>query len=160
MFKRFGCLSDIFMANRRLANGSRFGFVQFKYVINEFDLEKKLSNIWIGNYRIRAHIANRDKRREYVRTHTHTGINQFKDGYKATKDNNLSYAEVVKRGNAQTRESSSKELQARGKEKDLVEDKVIIGSWKAKEMETNYIPSYAVGNMDKLEHFEAIQALI
>ena len=43
--------------HKRNAQGGRFGFVRFIGVKDQMGLERKLDNIWIGLYKLRANVA-------------------------------------------------------------------------------------------------------
>ncbi|KAJ9538625.1 hypothetical protein OSB04_031358 [Centaurea solstitialis] len=160
-FKRFGDLSDIYMAKRRLINGGKFGFVRFKHVDNEVLLEKRLRDIWIGNFRLRVHLAKQKVFERPAATSHLQKENHLKVGSSSVKKEAKSYAEAVKEGkrkkdsedNSSDRNTNS--LKAQGKT-----DCIVLGSWTASDSELDFLKLCAVGHVTKLEHFEAVQALI
>ncbi|GJX15428.1 putative RNA-directed DNA polymerase, eukaryota, reverse transcriptase zinc-binding domain protein [Tanacetum coccineum] len=54
MFKKYGTVYDMFMVNKRLRNGKRYGFVRFKNVVENEMLYKALETIWIDKYKLRV----------------------------------------------------------------------------------------------------------
>ncbi|KAL8480191.1 hypothetical protein ACS0TY_026929 [Phlomoides rotata] len=74
-FKEIGMVRDVFIPDRKDMRGSSFGFVRFGGNIDKASVEQKLNSIWIESYKIRANIS------KFV-----------------WKDDNPSYAEVVKGG--------------------------------------------------------------
>ncbi|PWA61144.1 zinc finger, BED-type [Artemisia annua] len=57
IFKKHGTVFDMFMAQRRLRNGMRYGFVRFKFVNDAENLLRQLQNIKIGNELLRVYVA-------------------------------------------------------------------------------------------------------
>ncbi|KAJ9564336.1 hypothetical protein OSB04_000302 [Centaurea solstitialis] len=95
-FKKFGRLSDIYMANKRLTSGKKFGFVRFCNVINEYLLEKELNSIWLGTHKVRVHLANQKRKRE-VGSRNHQ-VQQAKGGFFRKSSPIFTYAEAVAKG--------------------------------------------------------------
>ncbi|KAJ9567393.1 hypothetical protein OSB04_003359 [Centaurea solstitialis] len=121
------------MARRRLRNGDRFGFVKFKMV----------------------HLANKVGNSNHIKAFPSAfNRSQVSGGVKKER---LSYAEVLKK---------SKPVEVRQEEErpkvdfKTDEDQVILGRWEAEEGELEYLRLCVLGKVDKLEHFESIQALI
>lgn len=54
MFAEWGKVVDVFIPTKKNKEGKAFGFVRFKEVQYPFELEKRLDQIWIGTYKIRA----------------------------------------------------------------------------------------------------------
>ncbi|PWA43798.1 Transposon TX1 [Artemisia annua] len=57
LFKKFGTVFDMYMAQKRLRKGERYGFVRFKLVTDVEALLKKLGEITIGGERLKVFIA-------------------------------------------------------------------------------------------------------
>ncbi|GKA49217.1 transposon TX1 [Tanacetum coccineum] len=62
-FKKYGVVFDMFMAQKRLRNGQRYGFVCFKNIKDVEDLYKRLCNIRIGRELLKVFFAH-DRRRD------------------------------------------------------------------------------------------------
>ncbi|GJR09593.1 transposon TX1, partial [Tanacetum coccineum] len=76
LFKKHGVVYDMFMVQKRLRNGQRYGFVGFKNIIDVEDLLRKLWNIKIGNENLRVYLAydRRTKKRDgWTRNRMSTG---------------------------------------------------------------------------------------
>ena len=87
------------MAKKRLKKGEKFSFVKFKEVQNESLMEKSLQGIWIGDYKLRVYLANKDGKS------TDTRSERKKPGDKKVTEEgqrsgkvSFSYAEAVKYG--------------------------------------------------------------
>ena len=57
LFKKYGTVFDMFMAQRRLRNGMRYGFVRFKFVSDTEILLRQLQKIKIGDVLLRVYVA-------------------------------------------------------------------------------------------------------
>lgn len=62
-FKRYGDISDLYMARKRMKNGQNFGFARFNNMTDEKLMEKKLGGIWIGSFKLRVYLENGGTRR-------------------------------------------------------------------------------------------------
>ncbi|GKF54526.1 transposon TX1, partial [Tanacetum coccineum] len=62
IFKKYGTVFDMFMAQRRLRNGMRYGFVRYKAVSDVEGLLRQLQKIKIGDEVLRVYVAY-DRRR-------------------------------------------------------------------------------------------------
>lgn len=54
MFMKWGRVVDVFIPNKKNKEGKSFGFVRFTEVAYPMELEKRLDQLWIGSYKIRA----------------------------------------------------------------------------------------------------------
>ncbi|PWA51497.1 Serine carboxypeptidase-like 34 [Artemisia annua] len=57
IFKKYGTVFDMFMVQRRLRNGKRYGFVRFKFVNDVEFLLNQLQKIVIGEEILRVYVA-------------------------------------------------------------------------------------------------------
>jgi len=57
IFQRWGRIKDIFISRRLNIKRQRFGFVRFHEVVEEDELERRLNDIWIGTWKLRANKA-------------------------------------------------------------------------------------------------------
>ncbi|GKV31769.1 hypothetical protein SLEP1_g40435 [Rubroshorea leprosula] len=51
-FRKFGRVLDIYSPLRKSKKGSRFGFIRFLDVRNEWELEHQLDQIWVGEFKL------------------------------------------------------------------------------------------------------------
>ncbi|KAG4994540.1 hypothetical protein JHK86_031367 [Glycine max] len=80
VFKRWGKVWGIYIANRKDKWGNQYGFARFLNVINKRDLEKKLDQSYIGKVKLNVNIAKygwvaRNKRENQIRDQRNTGGN-------------------------------------------------------------------------------------
>ncbi|GKA38027.1 RNA-directed DNA polymerase, eukaryota, partial [Tanacetum coccineum] len=54
---QYGHVVDSFIPNKRSKSGKRFGFVKFINVFNNDRLVSNISTVWIGRYKLQAHLA-------------------------------------------------------------------------------------------------------
>lgn len=54
----------MFIPNKRNKEGKVFGFVRFKEVAYPHELEKRLDQIWIGSYKLRANFTRFFRRKD------------------------------------------------------------------------------------------------
>ncbi|PWA52951.1 hypothetical protein CTI12_AA449830 [Artemisia annua] len=66
IFKKYGTVFDMFMAQRRLRNGQRYGFVRFKFVSDVDGLLEQLQKIRIGDVYLRVFVVHDRKNNGYV----------------------------------------------------------------------------------------------
>ncbi|GKE25508.1 transposon TX1 [Tanacetum coccineum] len=90
VFKKYGTVFDMFMVQRMLRNGKRYGFVRYKHVNNVEFLLKQLQKIVIGEERLRVYVA-------FDRGHNGNGR---MDAHRMKQDTNKSHGNVT--GNATT----------------------------------------------------------
>ncbi|KAJ9559866.1 hypothetical protein OSB04_005026 [Centaurea solstitialis] len=165
LFKRYGGISDVYLARKRLRNGRRFGFARFKLVRNAEAMEKVLRGIWIGMYRLRVHVAN------------HNGMNQKNGGKggqgsgpikvgKSTKAPK-SYGEILnqretKSNNEDRKHQSYADAVRRGSESEQKDTKSqpVIGEWDADQSRLEYLQLCAVGNVEKLDHIVRVNDIL
>lgn len=57
LFKNYGWIADVYLARRRLRNKERFGFVRYRGVSDEKDMEKRINGIKIYNKVLRVFVA-------------------------------------------------------------------------------------------------------
>ncbi|PWA76953.1 hypothetical protein CTI12_AA229170 [Artemisia annua] len=57
IFKKYGTVFDMFMVQRRLRNGQRYGFVRFRFVRDVEGLLRQLQKIKIGEEWLRVYVA-------------------------------------------------------------------------------------------------------
>ncbi|GJS09127.1 zinc finger, CCHC-type containing protein [Tanacetum coccineum] len=57
LFKKFGTVFDMYMVQKRLRNGERYGFVRFKLVTNVEGLLKRLREIKFGEENLKVFVA-------------------------------------------------------------------------------------------------------
>ncbi|GJZ84479.1 transposon TX1, partial [Tanacetum coccineum] len=57
LFKKFGTVFDMYMVQKRLRNGERYGFVRFKLVTNVEELLKRLREIKFGEENLKVFVA-------------------------------------------------------------------------------------------------------
>ncbi|GLT47058.1 hypothetical protein SLA2020_207800 [Shorea laevis] len=63
-FQKYGYVVDVFILGRKDKWGKRFGFVRMKGIQNVHHMEKRLSDIWFGSYKVRVKVADeREQRR-------------------------------------------------------------------------------------------------
>ncbi|PWA95552.1 hypothetical protein CTI12_AA006400 [Artemisia annua] len=68
IFKRYGTVYDMFMAQKRLRNGKRYGFVRFKFVRDVEGLLGQLQKIKIGEEWLRVYVAYDRRSNGYARS--------------------------------------------------------------------------------------------
>ncbi|GKU97412.1 hypothetical protein SLEP1_g10561 [Rubroshorea leprosula] len=71
-----GSVVDVFVSNKRDKWGKRFGFVRMVGVMNEYQMEKRLNEIWFGFYKLRVRIADRPLKQSlrYVKKQNHEKV--------------------------------------------------------------------------------------
>ncbi|GKV46811.1 hypothetical protein SLEP1_g53774 [Rubroshorea leprosula] len=89
-FRKFGRVLDIYSPSRRSKKGHRFGFVRFLDVKNIKELERRLDQIWVGNFKLWVNIP-QFRNKEPNREEEHRKILRAEP-----KIQNKTYAEVVK----------------------------------------------------------------
>ncbi|KAJ9556405.1 LOW QUALITY PROTEIN: hypothetical protein OSB04_011019 [Centaurea solstitialis] len=159
LFKRYGVVSDIYIAFKRLRNGEKFGFVRFRGVSNEELLEERLKKIWIGDLNLRVHLANKHGRGSGL---PDTG--KFprpileKEQPRRSLREGRSYADVVKGENVGGSHAfKDKKVEIKIKS-DLKGPN--LGSSEAEEDVLEYLQRCAIGSVTRMEHVDSIQALI
>ncbi|GKV21933.1 hypothetical protein SLEP1_g31856 [Rubroshorea leprosula] len=93
-FRKFGRVLDIYSPSRRSKKGQRFGFVRFLEVQNTKELERRLDQLWVGNFKLRVNIPrfrNEDRNREVEHRKK-----PREEPRAVPKKQNRTYAEVVK----------------------------------------------------------------
>ncbi|KAJ9543812.1 hypothetical protein OSB04_023519 [Centaurea solstitialis] len=160
LFKRYGTVSDIYMAFKRLRNGERFGFVRYRGVQNEIMLERNLKQIWVGSRNLKVFLADKkgrgfDNRPTDVYSRhvvgkipirrTHVGNRSYADVVKSEKE----VDENVKIHNSNRDDSDQSDLKGPN-----------LGSWEAEAGDLDYLSRCAVGSVERMEHVDSIQALI
>ncbi|KAJ9557691.1 hypothetical protein OSB04_012305 [Centaurea solstitialis] len=160
LFKRYGTVSDIYMAFKRLRNGERFGFVRFRGVQNDQLLEGKLKKIWIGEANLKVHLANkRERRSDYRSVAKYPRYEVGRMPTRSSQEENRSYAEVVKKGLMV--ENNLKNLNSIKEPADKSDLKgPNLGCWEAEAGDLEYLNQCAVGSVSRMEHVDSIQALI
>jgi RNA recognition motif-containing protein len=56
-FSRFARVGEVYIPNKLDKQGCRFGFVKFKDVKDAVELLRRISNIWLGSFKIRVNLA-------------------------------------------------------------------------------------------------------
>jgi RNA recognition motif-containing protein len=56
-FRRFGRVGEVFIPKRLDKQGRRFGFVKFRDVTDADELLRKISDIWVGTFKLRINKA-------------------------------------------------------------------------------------------------------
>ncbi|KAJ9567283.1 hypothetical protein OSB04_003249 [Centaurea solstitialis] len=152
LFKRYGVVSDIYMAFKRLRNGEKFGFVRFRGVSNEEVLEERLKKIWFGELNLRVHLANKYGRRSGVPdTRNNLRPNLERVPSRRPMGEARSYVDVVKGINPKEEGEIENKTELKGPN---------LGSWEAEEKDVEYLQRCAVGSVTRMEHVDSIQALI
>ncbi|MCH83913.1 RNA recognition motif, partial [Trifolium medium] len=67
-FARFGRVGEIFIPDKLDKRGGRFGFVKFRDVRDATELLRRLSNIWIGTFKLRINLSKFERRAAKVQT--------------------------------------------------------------------------------------------
>lgn len=57
LFARFGRVGEVFVPSKRDKWGRRFGFVKYKEVFYEAELEERLHEVWWGNTKTKVNRA-------------------------------------------------------------------------------------------------------
>ncbi|GKV19934.1 hypothetical protein SLEP1_g30130 [Rubroshorea leprosula] len=131
-FHKYGRVLDIYSPMRKSTMGSRFGFVRYLDVRNEWELELQLDQIRVGEYKIwvnRPRFTENESHKRANAGHVELG----KAGVQRT------YAEAVK-GNLEIRSETEKGKQAKG-EKEYRHMRIT---------KTNNIPAQAWRAKDKI----------
>ncbi|GKV14959.1 hypothetical protein SLEP1_g25757 [Rubroshorea leprosula] len=89
-FSKFGRVFDIYSPSRRSKKGYRFGFVRFLDVKNTKELERRLDQIWVGEFKLWVNIP-RFRNEELNRGVEHRKVQKMEP-----KIQIRSYADVVK----------------------------------------------------------------
>lgn len=71
MFLKWGKVVDVFIPMKRNKEGKAFGFVRFKEVAYPQELERRLDQIWIGTYKLRANCIKIFRKKEQPATNVH-----------------------------------------------------------------------------------------
>lgn len=81
LFNKWGTVVDIFVPKKKNKEGKAFGFVRFRDVQYPQELERRLDQIWIGSFKLRANYVRysrqADRQKEYCSGH---GRNQHRPG--------------------------------------------------------------------------------
>jgi hypothetical protein len=56
-FGRFARVGEVYIPNKVDKQGNRFGFVKFREVNDAVDLLRRVSNIWIGSFKLRVNLS-------------------------------------------------------------------------------------------------------
>ncbi|KAJ0482641.1 putative RNA recognition motif domain, nucleotide-binding alpha-beta plait domain superfamily [Helianthus annuus] len=64
VLRNFGEIEGIYIARKRDKRGFRFGFASFKGVKDERELEERMSNVWMGSYKLFINVAKFSKENE------------------------------------------------------------------------------------------------
>ncbi|GKV44022.1 hypothetical protein SLEP1_g51253 [Rubroshorea leprosula] len=110
-FHKYGRVLDIYSPMRKSTMGSRFGFVRYLDVRNEWELELQLDQIRVGEYKIwvnRPRFTENESHKRANAGHVELG----KAGVQRT------YAEAVK-GNLEIRSETEKGKQAKGEKEQI-----------------------------------------
>ncbi|PWA92190.1 hypothetical protein CTI12_AA082190 [Artemisia annua] len=88
IFKKYGMVFDMFMVQKRLRNGHKYGFVRFKNIEDMELLHQRLRRIQIGNEYLRVYVAY--DRRDKTTNYTNGGQWNTKDNgkFRSTKEFN------------------------------------------------------------------------
>ena len=154
--KKFEDLGDVFMAHRRLSNGERFGLVRFKNVRKIQIMERRLNEVWIVSFELKAFVANNrgkigGERREA------DGSNRFHRT--DSRSNGRSFSDVLK-GRAVDTDIREKVTERGKKEnKGLAREEEVIGEWVLESNVRNKLNKCLIGKVESLDNMEAVQAL-
>ncbi|KAJ9558233.1 hypothetical protein OSB04_012847 [Centaurea solstitialis] len=160
LFKRYGTVSDIYMAFKRLRNGEKFGFVRFRGVQDEVLLERRLKKIWIGDKNMKVHLADKRKR----------GVGNCSESrnprpcveripFRRAPEAFRSYADAVKGIPAEAHSAKGQSDAWESMERTDLKGPN-LGCWQADKEELNFLQHCVVGSVTKMEHVDSIQALI
>ncbi|GKE42719.1 transposon TX1 [Tanacetum coccineum] len=58
VFRKYGNLVEIYMANKRMRNGQRFGFLRYKDVKDQDRMVTLINDTWVGYFKVRGFLAN------------------------------------------------------------------------------------------------------
>ncbi|GLU18305.1 hypothetical protein SLE2022_346110 [Rubroshorea leprosula] len=96
-FAKYGKVVDVYVPRKRDKWGKRFGFVRMAGVQNEAQMEKRLNEIWIGYYKMRAKIADKSQNQGARKTKLSTAANVkwTKVGMNRLVQPGQSYAQAV-----------------------------------------------------------------
>ena len=153
-FKWFGDVGDVYIARKRLANGMRFGFVRYKNLYNVKEMERKLNEIWIGMYKLKAFLANNKRMEEpghSKRNVVEESNKEFRPRKEASTNNVGSFRDVVMGGQMKPTEKTTETLRE--------EEEKVIGEWESEEKTISKLKKCLVGKVTDLENVEAIKAL-
>lgn len=64
MFLKWGKVVDVYVPRKKNKDGKAFGFVRFKEVLYPYELERRLDQIWIGSYKLRANCSRFHRQKE------------------------------------------------------------------------------------------------
>jgi RNA recognition motif-containing protein len=88
-FSRYARVAEVYIPNKLDKQGRRFGFVKFRDVIDAVELLRKISNIWMGSFKIRVNLSKFHKNSEQPTTmenksegvikQTTTGVKSFRN---------------------------------------------------------------------------------
>ncbi|KAJ9538548.1 LOW QUALITY PROTEIN: hypothetical protein OSB04_031281 [Centaurea solstitialis] len=163
MFKRYRNCSDIYMAKKKLRNGQRFGFIRFKQAGDSWELERRLSSIWIGNSKLQVFKADSRRKgvvgdgkadRESSDSKARNRMPEFKTNVGGDKK---SYAEAVS-GAHKRRERPEKDTQSDKSESAPLIEKS-LGSWEGDPTHRKFLDKCLVGNVTSVDNIGPILKL-
>ncbi|KAJ9539578.1 hypothetical protein OSB04_026084 [Centaurea solstitialis] len=162
-FKRCGKAVDIYMARKRLKNGQQFGFIRFLVVGRDISLERNLSNVWIGHYKLKIFLADRGRATEkkvHSEGNRSRSMSKNNKGWDSNRDDR-SFADVVRTGNNPAEEMVGINEKRKQKE-DSVEHHVenVVGTWISDEENSKYLEKCLVGRISSLDNIEALSRLV
>ncbi|PWA46463.1 hypothetical protein CTI12_AA508680 [Artemisia annua] len=111
VFKKYGMVFDMFMVQRRLRNGKRYGFVRYKSVKDVEGLLSQLQKIKLGDEYLRVYVAydrnhndngrmgGHDKKQETTKMNGNWERNDMNEGRVHNRDART-FVDVVNTGNA------------------------------------------------------------
>ncbi|KAJ9541035.1 LOW QUALITY PROTEIN: hypothetical protein OSB04_027541 [Centaurea solstitialis] len=162
IFKRYGTVTDIYLARRPLKCGKKFGFVRFKKEGGELHLGRELNNIWIGLYKMRVFRAtDKTQSEDRYRSFVDLGRGKIEENHRRVsadcnlwadrkRDVSRSYAKVLMEGR-------KKEEERVRQESNNQED--ILGDWSPERELEDYLNRCLVGEINSLDNMEAIRKL-
>lgn len=101
LFMKWGKVVDVFVPGKRNKEGKAFGFVRFKDVWYPNELERRLDQIWIGTYKIKANYTRFTRQKVVGETHKEQqrkapATMQYQHHRKQQEVKGASYVDVVK----------------------------------------------------------------
>ncbi|KAJ9536052.1 hypothetical protein OSB04_un000778 [Centaurea solstitialis] len=170
LFKRYGDCTDIYMAKRNLRNGKRFGFIRFKSGRLDWELERKLSSIWIGNFKLHVFKADQRKTKD-----SKSPVLQDRGRIPEKEAGEFgwrSYAEVVRgsrrvwEANGEDRKKPSpgsavgRENQEKGNlEGEEIKEDMSFGTWDSDKKHLAVLENSLVGTISSVDNLGAVNKL-
>ncbi|GKV46852.1 hypothetical protein SLEP1_g53813 [Rubroshorea leprosula] len=134
VLQMYGRVVDVYLPSKRDKRGKRYGFVQLTGVKDEFQMERRLNEMWIGSYKMRVKIANARQRKTSTprKVQGVPKVNGSKCSMNRLVQPGHSYAQAVK-GQGKRADKVAEQLQE--KEKEAAPEKEVVKTWLQENMD-------------------------